>query len=116
MDTIGGALLRRKRRPSVGAGGPVRTPGHNRGELTMCPSTISYADVLSKQVVENWGDDKGFDAEETIATHMAERFQASAIHIVQVKDEGDNLIVCITTELWEVPKEFALLSSGSLVW
>ncbi len=82
----------------------------------MSPPTISYADVLSKQLVENWGDDKGFDAQETIAAHMQERFEVKTIHILEVKDEREQLMLQITTELWEKPREFALLSSGSLAW
>jgi hypothetical protein len=82
----------------------------------MFPPSISYADVLSKQLVENWGDNKGFDAEETILMHLEERFEVEQFEIVRAKDEGDQLILEISAEQWEKPKEFGLLSNGSLVW
>lgn len=82
----------------------------------MSPSTVSFSDVISKEVVENWGDDKSFDAKEALVTHMEERFEAKTINILEARDEGEQLILLITTDLWEEPREFALFSSGSLVW
>ncbi len=82
----------------------------------MSPSKIFYANVLFKQLVENWCDDKGFDAQETIAMHMEERFEVKIIHILEVENEGEWLILRMTTDLWQEPREFALLSSGTLAW
>ncbi len=82
----------------------------------MSPFTISFVDQNSKVLLETWGGSKGFDAKEALVAHMQERFEVQTIDIVEAKDDGDQLILLIRTDLWNKPREFALLSSGSLVW
>jgi hypothetical protein len=77
---------------------------------------ISYTDVVTKQLVENWADDKGFVAEEEIYTHLQERFGVQTINVIHAKDEGEFLMLTLTTDCWQEPREFALLSNGSLAW
>ena len=78
--------------------------------------TVQYVDTLQKEVVENWSKNNGFNAEESIIMHMQSRFNANAICICGVRDEGDHMILDIATEIWDKPREFALFSSGSLMW
>ncbi|MGA2066674.1 MAG: hypothetical protein ABSG86_16985 [Thermoguttaceae bacterium] len=49
---------------------------------------ITYADVLTRQLIENWGDNKGFNAVEQIMLNMEDRFSVSCVHIAEVRDEG----------------------------
>lgn len=82
-------------------------------------TTITYADVVTKQAVEDWAEVRGFSAEEQLSMHFEERFErfgASSIHITAAEDQGECLILQLTTDRWEEPKEFALLSDGSLSW
>ncbi len=82
----------------------------------MTCGTITFADVLIKQMIEDWGDNKAFDAAEQILLHMQERFSVSAVHVVEARDEGAFLILRLTTVCWSEPREFALLGNGSLAW
>jgi hypothetical protein len=77
---------------------------------------ITYADVLTKQLIENWGDNKGFNAVEQIMLNMEDRFSVSCVHIAEVRDEGAFLMLRVTTDHWNEPREFALLDTGSLAW
>jgi hypothetical protein len=82
----------------------------------MISATVTYADVLTKQMIEDWGDNKGFHAAEQIALHMEDRFSVTRVHVVDVRDEGAFLMVRMTTDRWGEPREFGLLDSGSLAW
>jgi hypothetical protein len=82
----------------------------------MALPVISYRDVVTKQLVENWADDKGIVAEEEICTHLQERFGVQVVNLIHAKDEGEFLLLILTTDCWQEPREFALLSSGSLAW
>ncbi len=82
----------------------------------MTSATIAYADVLTKRMIEHWGDKKGFDAAERIKLHMEDRFSVSRVHIVEARDEGAFLALCMTTDRWSEPREYALLDNGSLAW
>jgi hypothetical protein len=79
-------------------------------------STITYGDVVTKQSVEDWADDKGFDAEDQIRLHLEERFAVSSIHVVNAIDQGGFLLLQLTTNCWNEPREFALLADGALSW
>ncbi len=82
----------------------------------MKAATLTYEDVVTKQLVEDWADDKGFAASDQICLHLEERFEVTAIHVVAAVDQGDFLVLQLTTERWSEPREFGLLSSGSLTW
>jgi len=79
-------------------------------------ATITYADVATKQALESWADGKGFIAEDQLVLHLEERFGVSAIHVTTTIDQGDFLVLQLTTNCWEDPREFALLSDGALSW
>ena len=78
--------------------------------------TIQYANILTKQVVENWADEKGFSVEEQIRVHMEQLFEVNEILILDAKNEGDHLMLTVSTHVWPESREFALLSNGSLAW
>jgi hypothetical protein len=82
----------------------------------MGPFAISYRDPAIKQLVDDWGYDKGLVATDQIALHLEERFHVAAIDVVAAVDQGDFLILQITTDRWQEPREFGLLSDGSLSW
>ncbi len=82
----------------------------------MTSATISYLDVPTKQVIDNWGDKNGFDAAERIKQRMEDRFSVSWVHIVEARDEGAFLALRMTTDRWSEPREYALLDNGSLAW
>jgi len=77
---------------------------------------ISYTDIVTKQAVEDWADDKGFVAEDQLSLHMEEKFGAHSVHVTDANDQGDFLILQVTTDCWEEPREFALLPDGALSW
>jgi hypothetical protein len=87
-----------------------------KGGLIMSLPTVSYTDVITKQLAENWGDEKGFDAAEQICMHLQERFGIKSIRLIQAKDNGEFLLLTLTTDCWQEAREFALLSNGSLSW
>lgn len=77
---------------------------------------ITYADVVTKQAVENWADERGLVAEDQLTMHLEERFGAHQVHVMSVDDQGDFLVLHLTTEQWTEPREFALLPDGALSW
>lgn len=77
---------------------------------------IKYDDILTKQMVEDWADDKGFIASEEISLHLEERFDVAHILIHEAVDQGDFLSLKISTDKWSEPREFALMSTGALAW
>ena len=77
---------------------------------------IKYADVIAKQLIENWADEFGFCAESQIAMHLEELFDVTCASIVSATESEECLLLQITTDRWEGAKEFALLPSGSLAW
>ena len=82
----------------------------------MTDAVITYADVVTKQLVENWAEDRGFSAADQICLHVEERFGARSVRVVTAHDQGDHLVLRLLTDCWEKPKEFALLSDGALSW
>jgi hypothetical protein len=82
----------------------------------MASAKITYADILMKHLIDNWGDKKGFKAAEQIALSMEDRFSVSWVHVVESKDEGAFLMLRMTTDSWSEPREFALMDNGSLAW
>lgn len=82
----------------------------------MAETTIAFQDVVTKQMVENWADDKGFIASEEICLHLEERFEVQRVVVHQAEDKGDFLSLMISTDQWSEPREFALTSAGSLAW
>ena len=79
-------------------------------------AVVIYADEATKQIIENWADDKGFVAEEQLSLHLEERFGAGTIHVATVTDHGDFLTMQLTADSWEGQREFALLPDGALSW
>jgi hypothetical protein len=79
-------------------------------------TSVTYADVVTKQAVENWADERGLVAEEQLTLHLEERFGAHQIHVTSADDQGDFLVLHLTTDQWAEPREFALLSDGALSW
>jgi hypothetical protein len=77
---------------------------------------ITYADFLMKQLIESWGDNKGFDAAEQILLKIEDRFSVNHVHVVEARNENTFLMLRVTTDQWNAPREFALLDSGSLAW
>jgi hypothetical protein len=77
---------------------------------------MTYDDVLTKQTVEDWADGRGFDADDQIRLHLEERFAVSSIHVVSAVDQGGFLLLQLTTDRWQAPREFALLPDGALSW
>ncbi|MGO8691354.1 MAG: hypothetical protein ACLQLG_17160 [Thermoguttaceae bacterium] len=82
----------------------------------MAAAKITYADALIKQLLDDWGDDKEFDAAEQIALHMEERFSVTAVDVVKAANKGTFLIFWVSTDRWKEPREFSLLDNGSLAW
>ena len=78
--------------------------------------SITYGDPMIQQLLEDWANDKGFVAADQIAMHLEERFQVAAIHVAAAVSQGDFLILQLTTDRWQEPREFGLLSNGSLTW
>ncbi len=87
-----------------------------REVVDMTSATVTYADVLIKQKIEDWGDNKGFHAADQIGLHMEDRFSVSRIHVVEANDQGTFLTLRMTTDRWSEPREFAILDNGSLAW
>lgn len=79
-------------------------------------NAVAYADVVTKQVVENWADERGLVAEDQRAVHLKERFRRHRIHVTSANEQGDVLVVHLTTDPWAEPREFALLSDSAFSW
>jgi hypothetical protein len=77
---------------------------------------ITYADVLTKQLVQDWGDVHHLDAEQSIALHFEQRFGVQAIKVESADDTGEVLILKVVSNLWSAPREFGLSCEGSLIW
>jgi hypothetical protein len=77
---------------------------------------ITYKDVTTRQVVDAWGKDKDFVVEEQLTLHLEERFGISSVHVIAAIDQGDFVLLQLTTNCWREPREFALLSDGALSW
>ena len=82
----------------------------------MASPTLGYVDAQAKRIVEAWTADKAFDAADQLCLHLEDRFQVSAIEVVSAKDNGAFLVLTLRTDQWSEPREFALLSNGSLTW
>jgi len=78
--------------------------------------TITYADILTKQMVEDWADEKGFDAADEIALHLEERFSLNEVHVLSALERDGFLLLQLSSDGWTDRREFALLDDGSLVW
>jgi hypothetical protein len=77
---------------------------------------ITYGNPTIQQLVEDWANDKGFVVADQLVMHLEERFQVAAVHVVAAITQGDFLILRLTTDRWPEPREFGLLSNGSLTW
>lgn len=82
----------------------------------MQQATIEFEDVLTKQLVDDWADARGFIAADEISLHLEERFGVERIVIHNADDQGDFLLLKISTDQWTDQREFALMSTGSLAW
>ena len=100
----------------------ARYPNIRRSVITgrdvteMDSPTMTYADVLTKQMVEDWADDRGFSAADKIALHLEERFNLREVNVVSARDQGSFLLLQLSADCWTEPREFALLDDGSLAW
>jgi len=81
-------------------------------------SKIGFADALTKQTMENWPSNQGWDACEKIQEHMDQLFFNRAITIVKAIVNGDSgtIKMMIESDGWERPREFVLDSGGSLFY
>lgn len=78
---------------------------------------ITYSDVLTKQLVQDWGDAHNQDAEESITMHFEQRrFALKEVRVETARIEGELLFLQIGSDLWSAPREFALTPEGSLLW
>jgi len=82
----------------------------------MSRPTVTFANVLTKQLLQDWGDVSHIDAEEAIVLHFEERFDVKNIHVESARDDGEHLLLNVATDLWSVPREYALSREGSLIW
>jgi hypothetical protein len=80
------------------------------------PLLGGYADIRTKQIVDDWANDNGFIAEGQLRLHLAERFDAGSFYVVTVEDHGEFLTLQLTADCWEVQREFALMADGALCW
>lgn len=86
------------------------------GKGSSVSTRVTYADIVTKQAVENWADARGLVAEDQLTRHLEERFGAHQVHVTSVDDHGDFLLLHLTTDQWTDPREFALLPDGALSW
>ena len=84
--------------------------------MSMADTTLSYADILTKEVVHNWGEETGLFAEEAIAIHLEEAFRVRRISVKAARVEQGVLVLHIATDKWSVPREFLLTPEGSMMW
>ena len=77
---------------------------------------ITYADVMVKQRVEAWAEGLDFDPEEQIFMLIEDKFGAGEVTVLDARPEGNCMMLTIETDVWEEPREFAFLKSGSLAW
>ena len=83
----------------------------------MSDLAIMFADVITKQLVQEWGIANNQDAEELIAIHFQqERFGVNEICVGPARVNGTNLLFQVVTDQWSGPREFALSPGGSLMW
>ena len=82
----------------------------------MTDPIFNYADLSTEQLVEDWAGEKGFNAANQICLHLEERFHVNTIELVAALNQGEFLILRIATDQWKEPREFGLLSDGSLAW
>ncbi|MGV3606108.1 MAG: hypothetical protein ACO1RA_06845 [Planctomycetaceae bacterium] len=77
---------------------------------------ITYADIMIKQVVEDWSDARGGSAECQLQLHLEERFGVKDVSVVSAEEKEMVLILKLSTDKWREPREFALLPNGALCW
>ena len=77
---------------------------------------VTYSNVVIKQQVEAWAENLEFDADEQLFMLLEDKYGTTNLTVVDARDEGECLILAIVTDLWNEPREFALLRSGSLAW
>jgi hypothetical protein len=77
---------------------------------------ICFSNPVTRQIVEKWALRREFVFDEELGIHMGERFGVKSVEVVSAVIQGEDLLLQLTTDLWLEPREFALLSSGSLVW
>lgn len=77
---------------------------------------ITFEEFETKQAVENWAMAWGLVAEVQLGLHFEERFSAKHVHVLSAEDKGEILVLQLTTDKWQEPKDFALLTDGSLCW
>ena len=82
----------------------------------MSRPVITFSDVLTKQLVQDWGDVSNVDAEESIALHFEELFSVKRIYVESARNDGETLLLKVATDLWSASREYALSREGSLIW
>lgn len=82
----------------------------------MNETKVEFENGLTKQLVEDWADARGFVAEDRISLHLEERFGIERIVIHSADNQGDFLLLKVSSEQWTDQREFVLMSTGSLAW
>lgn len=82
----------------------------------MNQTTVKFENVLTKQLVEVWSDARGFLAEDMISLHLEEVFGIEQIVIHSADNQGDFLLLKVSTDQWADHRKFALMSTGTLAW
>lgn len=77
---------------------------------------ISYSSVVIKQQIEAWAEGLEFDPEDQILMLLEDKYGPRLVSVVDAHSESGCLMLTIETDVWEGPKNFALLKSGSLAW
>lgn len=95
---------------------PLDIPRLRKGKPVMTSSTMAYSNVVIKQRVEAWAEGLDFDPDEQILMVLEDKCGSLKLTVVDAHPEGDCLMLTIAADLWEQPREFALLKSGSLAW
>jgi len=75
---------------------------------------LSFESVITKQELENWSDDKPFDAVERLGAHLIDLFGQGRYTIVSLVDHGEHLILGVVSEKWSGTKEFGFDVEGKL--
>ncbi len=82
----------------------------------MNETTVKFENGLTKQSVEDWADARGFLAEDRISLHLEELFGIERIVIHSADNQGEFLLLKVSSEQWTDQREFALMPTGSLAW
>lgn len=83
--------------------------------MIMNAQNVCFASDSLRERLRSWGDGLGFDPIEQLAVLLNERFGINMLIVHDVKDEGDFVVVAVSSDTWQTPQEFALFQSGTIV-